>query len=116
MRILFVENHEKFAAVVTREFLGDYEVSRVPGIADALRELDAKRFDVVLVDYDLDDGKGERLVQQIRAAGNPVPVVAVSSHEHGNAAILAAGANAVCGKMQFNRIDHVLKELVGIEK
>ncbi|MCC6696131.1 MAG: response regulator [Candidatus Hydrogenedentes bacterium] len=116
MKILFVENHERFAAVVTREFLTNHEVTTVPSKADALRELDAGRFDVVLVDFDLDDGKGDQLVQQIRAAGNPVPIVAVSSHEHGNAAILAAGANAVCGKIQFNRIDHVLKELVGVEK
>ena len=116
MKILFVENHERFAKVVTREFLSDHEVRTVSGIAYALRELDANQFDVALVDFDLDDGKGDRLVQQIRAAGNPVRIVAVSSHERGNAALLAAGADGVCSKMEFHKIGHVLAEIIDWEK
>ena len=49
MKILFVENHDQFVSVVTREFLSDHEVRTVPRIADALRELNATRFDVILV-------------------------------------------------------------------
>jgi len=59
-------------------------------------------------DYDLDDGKGEEFVRECRATRPRLPVIAVSSHEAGNAALVAAGASAVCSKMEFDRIQQVI--------
>lgn len=63
---------------------------------------------MVLSDYDLDDGKGETFVRECRTAHPRLPVIAVSSHEAGNAALVAVGASAVCSKMQFDRIQQVI--------
>jgi DNA-binding NtrC family response regulator len=67
---------------------------------------------LVLSDYDLDDGKGETFVRECRTTHPGLPVVAVSSHDAGNAALVAAGASAVCGKMEFDRIEQVIRGLL----
>jgi len=113
MRILFVENHDKFASVVTKRFLGGHSVTTVPNLANAWTELGSSKFEVVLIDYDLDDGTGDQLVRQIRAASLPVKIVAVSSHDRGNNALIAAGADAICSKMEFSGIGAVLDALIG---
>jgi hypothetical protein len=65
----------------------------------------------VLVDFDLDDGKGEELVRELVASvGRPL-IVATSSHADGNTALLHAGADAVCGKLEFARIPGLLQSL-----
>ena len=68
----------------------------------------ASSFDVALVDYDLDDGKGDEFVRELREAGERIVIVGVSSHDEGNAALRRAGASAICSKMQFDQIESVL--------
>jgi len=111
MNILYVENHRIFARIVTKEFLSGHDVTTIPRVADAWRLVQELPFDVVLVDYDLDDGKGEDLVRRIRRAGLPIRIVAVSSRDDGNERLLQAGADTVCEKSRFRYIDEVLQSL-----
>lgn len=108
MRILYAENHAVFAANAISQFLAHHEVVVVSSLAEALRTLEAGSFDLLLVDYDLDDGKGDVLVKELHASGKPIPAIGVSSHDEGNTALLRAGAVAVCSKMQFDRIQTVI--------
>jgi len=108
LRILYVENHAVFAANVTSRFLSQHSVTVVPSLAEARQVFAAGSFDLLLVDYDLDDGKGDVLVREVRDSGKAIPVVGVSSHDQGNTALLRAGAVAVCSKMQFDRIQAVI--------
>ena len=68
-------------------------------------------FELILSDYDLDDGKGEEFVRECRATNPRLPIIAVSSHDAGNAALVRAGATAVCSKMEFDRIQMVIEGL-----
>src|SRR5947207_15615246 len=104
MKILYVENHAVFAAQVCQQFLSDHSVRVVSSLAAARDALADEAYDLLLVDYDLDDGKGDELVRACRVQHPKLKIVAASSHEAGNAALLKAGASAVCGKMQFDRI------------
>lgn len=106
MKILYIENHDVFAANVIRLFLAQHDVILVPSIARAL-----ETFDLMLVDFDLDDGKGDALVSKVRASGDRISIVAVSSHDEGNAALVRAGASAVCGKMEFNQIEQIIQRV-----
>ena len=108
VNVLYLENHAVFAQQVTQQFLRAHRVTVVPSLAAARSALVSGGFDLVLCDYDLDDGKGETFVRECRATHLRLPVIAVSSHEAGNAALLAAGASAVCSKMEFNRIQEVI--------
>jgi DNA-binding response OmpR family regulator len=112
MRILFVDNHAEFTATVVDYFLHAHEVVVTPTLVDAKVQFQTTPFDIVLVDYDLDDGKGDELVTWVRSSGSATPLVAVSSEDAGNAALVAAGANVVCAKVDFPKIKDVLKSLV----
>lgn len=112
MNILYLENHAVFADQVTRQFLAAHRVTVVLSLAAARTSLASGSYDLVLSDFDLDDGKGEEFVRECRTAQPRLPIIAVSSHDAGNAALLKAGAWAVCGKMEFDRIAKVIRGLV----
>lgn len=111
MRILFVENHAVFAGMVCKEFLGAYSVEIVPSLAAARRSLENCSYDLLLVDFDLDDGKGDELVREVKARFPKLKAIAVSSHDAGNRALTIAGADAVCGKMEFHQIQSVIEAI-----
>ena len=97
MNILYVENHAVFASNVIRQFLSQHAVTVVPSLAAARVALAAGDFQVALVDYDLDDGKGDELVRETHAQESHTSTIGVSSHDEGNATLLSAGADAACG-------------------
>jgi CheY-like chemotaxis protein len=112
MNILYVENQMVFAENVKQQFLSRHSVIIVPSLSAARQMLQSgSPFDLVLVDYDLDDGKGDELVRTLRLSGNPPVIIAVSSHDEGNAALTRAGAAAVCSKMEFDKIQAVIDRL-----
>lgn len=110
MKILFVDNHAEFTAVVAHAFLATHEVVIVPTVAAARAAAEASTFDVALVDYDLDDGKGDEFVRWIRAVSTQkrLPLIAVSARADGNRALVHAGVDHVCAKADFARIGMVL--------
>jgi len=111
MKVLFLENHEVFAKAVVSQFLAKHDVRIVASLAEARDALDAETFEVALVDFDLDDGKGVELVRKVREIGMQMKIIAVSSHEYGNSALVEAGADAVCAKLDFDQIDDVIAKL-----
>jgi len=111
VKILYLENHAIFAHQVTSQFLQSHQVTVVPTLAAARQTLASENFDLVLSDYDLDDGKGDEFVRECRTAHPRLPIIAVSSHEAGNTALMTAGASAICSKMEFQRIAEVIEPL-----
>lgn len=111
MRILFVENHHIFAGIVIQEFLSLHEVTVTPSLEAARAVLKTVKFDLALVDYDLDDGKGDQFVRYLITEFPSIPAIAVSAHDRGNEALRAAGAMTTCAKTDFGRIQLVIEEL-----
>lgn len=111
MRILYVEDHAKFRAAVVTQFLTAHQVTVAETLAEARALLPSEAFDVVLLDFDLPDGKGIELLEEIQRTGWPGRVIAVSSIEENNARLMAAGAYAAVGKLKFGQITAVLEEL-----
>ena len=108
MRILWVENHAGFVRAAGRQFLATYELTVVPSVEAARAALISSAFDVIIVDYDLDDGNGTEVIAHTKELIPRVGVVAASSHAEGNARLLAAGADTVCPKLQFANIHGAL--------
>jgi DNA-binding response OmpR family regulator len=113
MRLLWVENHAVFARLAGRQYLPGHAVTVVATVAAAKQALAAAVFDAVLLDHDLDDGKGTDLIAVIRQLPTRPAVVAVSSHDAGNEALLQAGADVVCGKLRFAEIEAALGRACG---
>lgn len=109
-KILLVENHVHFAAAVEKEFLSKYTVKTVSNIADAMACIDSDHYDYYLVDYDLDDGKGDQFVCALKICQPNSTVIAISSHDFGNRSLVVAGADYVCSKMNFKSIGEYLRD------
>jgi CheY-like chemotaxis protein len=108
MRLLWVENHASFARIAGRQFLAEHLVTLVASLAEARQALAEQAFDAVLLDYDLDDGKGDVLIETLAQLPHRPVIIAASAHEAGNEALLRAGADAVCAKSRFAQIGAVL--------
>lgn len=112
MRILFIENHSVFAKTVTKAFLTDHQVDVVPSMRLTLEKLESNNlYDLVLLDYDLDDCKGNEIATKIKQLFPSLKIIATSSHSKGNNLILKAGANAICEKMEFKKIQSVIDSI-----
>ncbi len=112
MNILFIENHARFARIASTQFLSAHQVTIVASLQDARNALTNTRFEAVLLDYDLDDGKGTELFETLRELKPQPLIVATSSHHAGNTLLLDAGANALCSKMEFQKIETILLNLL----
>lgn len=93
------------------KFLSEFHVTIVPSIKSATEAVNQSSFDIALVDYDLDDGKGDEFIAYLIRAGIDLPCIAVSSHENGNSALVKAGAVSVCSKMHFSKIASVVGKI-----
>jgi DNA-binding NtrC family response regulator len=111
MRILYLENHADFARIVSQLFLQKHQVTILPTLAAARRALAEDQFDLLICDYDVDDGKGDELVAECRTAYPELAIIAASSHDRGNAALSKAGAHAVCEKLRFSSIQVVIDKV-----
>jgi catechol 2,3-dioxygenase-like lactoylglutathione lyase family enzyme len=108
LKILFVDNHARFAGITARTFLSAHDVTIVSDMEAARQELATGSFDIMLVDYDLDDGQGADLVLEVAPLANRPAIIATSAHAPGNQALLEAGADAICSKMEFKKIEAVM--------
>lgn len=108
VRILFVDDHPHFAPLVVEQFLAEHEVTVAASLADARAQLRGAAFEVVLVDYDLPDGKGRELVRELCESGFPGRIVGISARELGNEELQAAGAHVICPKGRFHTITDYL--------
>lgn len=115
MRLLWIENQPEFVRLVRDQFLSVHLVTVVASLAQARQMLEEQSFDAILLDYDLDDGKGSSLLEEIRGSPTRPPVIATSAHEYGNEVLMEAGADAVCSKGDFSQIGAVLAEMVRVE-
>jgi len=111
MNILYVENHPRFADIAVRSFLAEHSVVVVASLAAARQALAGQSFDLVLLDQDLDDGKGTELAAELHARPARPLILAASSHAAGNEALLRAGADAACSKLDFARVSAAIAGL-----
>ena len=112
--LLWVENNARFLKAVAGVFLTSHSLTVIGDLAGARKLMTERNFDVILLDYDLDDGKGDALLADIALLNPKPPVIATSSHDRGNQALLAAGADVICGKTKFTDIDSVVKGLMDL--
>jgi catechol 2,3-dioxygenase-like lactoylglutathione lyase family enzyme/CheY-like chemotaxis protein len=110
LKILYLESNPRFASVTIKAFLSRHDITLVSNLSAARQELAVGKFDVVLVDYALEDGQGDDLVYDLKAQRNRPVIIATSPLPQGNAALMEAGADAACGKMEFQKIEAVMAE------
>jgi len=110
MKILMLENHPHFADAVIKQFLHEHDVLVAQKINEAKQIISKESFDLILSDFDLDDGKGDEFVKYLRMQSIETPVIDISSHKNGNDKLIGAGANIICSKMKFKEIQGIISK------
>jgi DNA-binding NtrC family response regulator len=66
-----------------------YEVQISQSVADALRSIEEKHFDVYVMDYKLPDGTGLDVAERIRVKGSKAPIILISGYDPSAVALRA---------------------------
>ena len=83
MKILLVEDDSEdadFLRLSLAQHNHSVSLTRASLISDAITALENERFDVVLLDLNLPDGRGAECVERIREADDLMPIVVLSGH------------------------------------
>jgi len=83
-KVLLVEDNSDdadFLRMSLRKYSDSVDITHKSLIADAVAVLEDERFDVVLLDLNLPDGRGAECVQKIHRADELVPIVVLSGHD-----------------------------------
>lgn len=80
MYLLIVEDEEDVAAQLSQLLEQEkYHCDVAHNYKDALEAIDTKRYDLILMDWNLPDGDGLALLELLRDEENPVPVLMLSA-------------------------------------
>jgi two-component system response regulator HydG len=66
-----------------------YQVQISQSVADALRSIEEKPFDVYVMDYKLPDGTGLDVAERIRSKGSKAPIILISGYGPSSVALRA---------------------------
>lgn len=82
MKILLAEDERTISRLIKQVLTNaGHEVVGVQSAAEAVEELSANTFDLVLLDLNLADGDGMRVVSSLEQRGGPVPPVVLMTGE-----------------------------------
>ncbi len=82
MRILLAEDERTISRLIKQVLTNaGHEVTGVQSAAEALEQLSENSFDLVLLDLNLADGDGMRVVSSLEQRGGPVPPVVLMTGE-----------------------------------
>jgi len=95
MRLLVVEDEARIAEIVKRALeRAGFVVDAVSLTADAREALSLTAYDAAILDLGLPDGDGLRLLAELRAARNPVPVLVLTARDAVEARVSGLDAGA----------------------
>jgi diguanylate cyclase (GGDEF)-like protein len=83
-KVLLVEDNSDdadFLRMSLRKYTDSVDITHTSLIGDAVTVLEDERFDVVLLDLNLPDGRGAECVEKIHEADELVPIVVLSGHD-----------------------------------
>jgi len=81
VRLLLVEDNERFAALLKQGLAGSgFTVDVLPTGKDASGALDTGRWDIVVLDRGLPDGDGLDVLARMRRHGDTTPVLILTAH------------------------------------
>jgi two-component system, NtrC family, response regulator HydG len=88
--ILLVDDDIAVCRIVQRMLTElPYKVQMSQSVADALRAIEDKPFDVYVLDYKLPDGSGLDVAERIRSKWGPAPIILISGYDKSAVALKA---------------------------
>ncbi|MHB2017031.1 MAG: response regulator [Candidatus Xenobia bacterium] len=112
VRVLYVEDFIPYRERVMARCLAGHQVTLCDNVAEACAAFRRGAYDLVLLDYELPDGKGGDVAHFIRGTGDQVVIVANSSSGSCNQHLLALGATHAVLKSQEEELAVLLASLL----
>ena len=82
VNVLVVDDEIEVCKILHRMLsIDQYQVQTSHSVADALRCIEEKLFDVYVVDYKLPDGCGLDVAERIRSKGSAAPIILLSGQD-----------------------------------
>jgi len=82
MRLLVVEDDEALARVILRGLIEEgYAVDLAPTLLDARHQAASTDYDLIVLDIGLPDGSGLSLCRELRACGDPRPILLLTARD-----------------------------------
>ena len=82
VNVLVVDDEIEVCKILHRMLsIDQYQVQTSHSVADALRCIEEKLFDVYVVDYKLPDGCGLDVAERIRSKGSDAPIILLSGQD-----------------------------------
>ena len=114
-RILVVDDNTEYLQVLSNVLSNDFDTIKATGVKDALDILQAITVDAICSDYNMKDGTGLELLEDIRQRGINVPVLLMSGDDD----YLLEQKAKLCGGVFCSKTDCDLigkiKELINSE-
>ena len=114
-RILVVDDNTEYLQVLSNVLSNDFDTIKVTGVKDALDILQAITVDAICSDYNMKDGTGLELLEDIRQKGINVPFLLMSGDDD----YLLEQKAKLCGGVFCSKTDCDLigkiKELINSE-
>lgn len=111
MKILFIEDNLEFQHWVINDFLQDHDiVSSIDG-SGGIKAFDEESFDLVLLDYQMDEVHGPEVIRYIRNKDGDIPVIAMSMEDRLNEELIVLGATAALAKRFVDQLPMLITEV-----
>ncbi len=113
---ILVVDDESATVKVLKAFLErsfNARITEAEGIATARGAMSSSEFDLVTLDYELEDGDGLSFLEEVNAAGDPPPVVMVTGRGDENAASEAFRLGAAGYVVKDKRLSSMLPAAAG---
>ena len=109
-RILIVDD-DRIIGGLLRDYLGSlgYEVLCLESARDAIPQIEAESFDIVITDYDMPDMDGLELTRVIKKINPTLPVIGISASCHERRFIDAGAVHFVSKPFRLRQLQDVIK-------
>ena len=107
-RILVVDDNTEYLQVLSNVLSNDFDTIKVTGVKDALDILQAITVDAICSDYNMKDGTGLELLEDIRQKGITVPFLLMSGDDD----CLLEQKAKLCGGVFCSKVDYDLIEKI----
>ena len=107
-KILLVDDSLEYLGALSSVIEKNFEVYTATGVKDALRLMDHKKIEAICSDYNMKDGTGLELLEDIRQKGITVPFLLMSGDDD----CLLEQKAKLCGGVFCSKVDYDLIEKI----
>ena len=107
-KILLVDDSLEYLGALSSVIEKNFEVYTATGVKDALRLMDHKKIEAICSDYNMKDGTGLELLEDIRQKGITVPFLFMSGDDD----CLLEQKAKLCGGVFCSKVDYDLIEKI----